>query len=741
MTGPRPHPTPSSQSVMQTLTWMRRQGFRPVPVIRSSKAAVNRDYVDPAYQPPPDDLWLQQNLSVGCVTGPAHGGPLDVDLDCPEAVALAPDFLPPTVTFGRASKPRSHYLYKVDVLAFEKVAFLDPIDRSTIVEIRGDGGHQTVFPGSLHDSGEMVEWNDFNVELRSVAAADLQRRVRQLALAVLVARHVWQDGYHNEPTKHLSGMFAALDWTLDETETFIIALMKFSGDADKSRLPTVRHTFRRFADGKKVTGSGALRKQLKNDALVDRLMELAGSPTVNLVTEYNERFACLMVGNRFRIADLDVPPSTAPEFMAKEDFLNMMATDYTTVDDKPVSKAKLWLSHPRRRTHRRCDFLPGVEDTNKLNLWTGWAVEPSPQGSCSAWLDLLHKVICGGDDDQANWLLHWFANIVRAPLDKPFTAPVIIGRQGVGKSLLVAYFGAILGDNYTVITNEEHIYGRFTGHLSNTLLLHSEEALWGGEKRHRSIIKSLITDATRIFERKGIDAHQVQNYLRLILTSNEQHAAPVETGDRRFTVIDMGARELPLAINEAVLTELRQGGPARLHHYLLNDFNYDPTIPRGTLKNQARSDAARNNWSPFMTWWYNQLKVGQLLPDNLTFCGLPKDNDWPSVVCSTGLFTAMLLSMKGHGERNIPKPEQFGNELKRMLNLVRVKDGTRTIVNPWMPGDQPQEVLQLQGRLRVYTEFPDLKTCRAMFDQLTGEQHDWEEPEPRLPLDRKEHDY
>jgi hypothetical protein len=46
--------------------------------------------------------------------GPKSGGLCDVDLDCTEAVVLAPAFLPPThAVFGRKSKPRSHYLYRI----------------------------------------------------------------------------------------------------------------------------------------------------------------------------------------------------------------------------------------------------------------------------------------------------------------------------------------------------------------------------------------------------------------------------------------------------------------------------------------------------------------------------------------------------------------------------------------------------------------------------------------------------
>src|SRR5215469_5493808 len=52
--------------------------------------------------------------NAGVVLGELSDGLTDLDLDCREAVLLAPHFLPKTdCVFGRPSNPRSHYLYRV----------------------------------------------------------------------------------------------------------------------------------------------------------------------------------------------------------------------------------------------------------------------------------------------------------------------------------------------------------------------------------------------------------------------------------------------------------------------------------------------------------------------------------------------------------------------------------------------------------------------------------------------------
>jgi hypothetical protein len=49
--------------------------------------------------------------NVGVQLGEHSGGLTDVDLDSQEAITAAPYFLQRTLCFGRASKPRSHWLY------------------------------------------------------------------------------------------------------------------------------------------------------------------------------------------------------------------------------------------------------------------------------------------------------------------------------------------------------------------------------------------------------------------------------------------------------------------------------------------------------------------------------------------------------------------------------------------------------------------------------------------------------
>lgn len=713
---------PSTSAVMQTLQWAKSQGFRPVPLRPASKASATERYVSEDYKPD-FSIWETTDYGIGIVCGPKHQGPVDVDLDCPEALFFASKFLPPTrAVFGRASKPRSHYVYRVAENESNKRAFIDPVARSTIVEMRGDGGHQTVFPGSIHEgTGELIEWSDVAFpEVSVVENAKLESVVKKVAIATLVARHMWLEGQRNEVVKHIGGLFYYLEWPEDEVLELIQAVMEYTGDDDKTRLRTIRATYQKGARGGRITGSHSLRSLLGDGRAVDKILEWSGSVLSSLLQDYNERFAIVTLRGKFRVAE-----TLAGEivFYQKEDFLNLMEPDaFENEEGKKIPKARVWLNDGRRRTYKSVDFLPGVEDSSPvLNLWTGWGVQPKV-ASCDAWRGLLREVICGGDNEQEFWLLNWFANILRDPLHKPATCPVLIGKQGAGKTMLVDYFGRILGRHYLVTAQEEQVHGKFNAHLGETLLLHSEEALYAGNKKHADIMKHLISDSWSSVERKGVDVMRTRNCMRLILSSNHAHAAPAEIDDRRYTVFNLNDRKIDDEHIKRVLQEVNSDGPAGLAHYLLNEHKYDPLLARKNLKNDALLLMKQLNMSPVVAWWYEALQAGQMLPDFLQWAAIPDNQDWPQVVSVKALYVAHLLYCKEGGHR-LPTDTQFLVLLSQMTG-VKFDKRQRRISNPTGDG-VPREVKSIQEKQYVIHNMLGLEEAREAFDRYFAQKVDW----------------
>jgi len=163
-----------------------RWGLSPLPIKRGEKAPKIAGWRHFKCEPGDVARWFGRPCNVGVMLGAQSGGIVDVDLDCPEAIELAPQFLPVTRTFGRASKPASHWIFRAEPLV-GTAQFRDP-EGGMLCELRSTGG-QTVFPGSVHPSGEAIEFTDISVRFAVVDGADLRARVGQLAAAVLLRRH------------------------------------------------------------------------------------------------------------------------------------------------------------------------------------------------------------------------------------------------------------------------------------------------------------------------------------------------------------------------------------------------------------------------------------------------------------------------------------------------------------------------------------------------------------------------
>ena len=729
-------------SILKSVEWCRRNNLKPVPLAWAKKNAVQQNWNATDWVPPPDSYWQQNLAGVGVKTGATQGGLVDTDKDCQEAIFLCPYFFPPTsAVFGRLSKPDSHSLYKVDEPNFDTKMFIDPVTRHTIIELRGGtGGAQTVLPGNIHDpTGEEIKWSSTPYpEITSVPYSQLLDAAKKVAIATVISRYCWDEGYHNEPTKHLAGMFCRLEWPLEETKALIAAVMEMTGDKDKSRLPTIEATYRRFEAGKKVSGANVLRKQINNDPVVDYILEQAGHATINLLNDYNDRFGIVMLAGKFRIA-VPQPRSSEVVFMQKGDFLDRYAIEPSgqmAKGGRSISKAEIWLGEPRRRTYDAADFMPGVDDDGEVfNLWTGWGCHPSDNGSCDAWLELVHQHICQKNDEAYHWLLHWFASIVREPMNKPHTCPVIIGREGTGKSLMIDYYKDIIGGGYQVVTKEDQLVGKFNAYMQNCLLLHSEEATFGGDKKHAGIIRSFITDEVQRLEKKGVDSYQIKNHARLIITTNNFNAASVAVGDRRYSIFDMGWAGLDANLRDAVLKERKEGGPAALFKYLL-DMQYDPKLARTNLKNEALATLKGVNASPIDSWWHDVLMEGQLLPDYaLCFMKAEEGDLWANQVGSTALFTSMICHLRARGTRTQGlNPPLFMNQLCRMTGRKGFARGQRSY-SPILDDRAPREMQTMPIRQASILDLPDLPVCRKAFEEYLGSQLEW--PEDEKPFDKQ----
>ncbi|HEY1379752.1 MAG TPA: DUF3987 domain-containing protein, partial [Gemmataceae bacterium] len=233
------------------------RGLAPIPLPPRSKDPGYADWQRLRLTPAALDEHFpaDEARNVGVLNGAPSGNATDVDLDCPQAVAAAAALLPATGwVFGRASAPRSHWIYLTDQpLNTAQETFTD-LDGIMLVELRGTGG-LTVFPPSTHkDTGERIGWHQF-ADPAAVTLADLQTAVRAVAAVALLARHWPAKGTRQIAFLALIGGLLRAGWPQDRVERFIEALASATHDDEpRKRVQAVVATVGKLGQDRKATG-------------------------------------------------------------------------------------------------------------------------------------------------------------------------------------------------------------------------------------------------------------------------------------------------------------------------------------------------------------------------------------------------------------------------------------------------------------------------------------------------------
>lgn len=281
---------------------------------------------------------------------------------------------------------------------------------------------------------------------------------------------------------------------------------------------------------------------------------------------------------------------------------------------------KYWLEHPDRRQYREIIFNPDPDrkdDPDVYNLWRGFQVEPK-EGEWPVWQDHLFFIGANGDGDTYEFLLDWFAWMLRHPHHQGETAIVWRGRQGAGKGTIARVMGKVLGQHFIHVHNVKHLVGNFNAHLRDALLVFSDEALWAGDKAAEGILKAMITEPTLLLEPKGRDVFSVPNRVHLLMATNNEWAAPVGVDDRRFCIIDTPDFQIG---NEEYFDRLYaalDGGElaAFVDFLLKRPVDRAPKPPTSKAARASSLTQKLHSMPPAWQWWYEKLETGQLLSDS-----------------------------------------------------------------------------------------------------------------------------
>jgi AAA domain/Bifunctional DNA primase/polymerase, N-terminal len=262
------------------LTYIAR-GWNPVPIPYRAKGPTDNSWQTRILTGETAPRYFNGGaLNIGIVLGPTSGGLTDVDLDCVEAVAIAPYVLPKTnAIFGRPSKRASHWLYTTDLAVTAEVAALQlrhPITKEMLIELRigGDKGAQTVFPGSVHEEDEAITW-EASGEPAAVDGDDLRQRVRAIAAYSLIARHWPQPniGARHDAARVLGGFLSRAGKSSAEIKYIAEAIARAIGDPEpRDRRDAAKDAAEAHRKGMKTYGLRAMRETFGTE-VADKVAE------------------------------------------------------------------------------------------------------------------------------------------------------------------------------------------------------------------------------------------------------------------------------------------------------------------------------------------------------------------------------------------------------------------------------------------------------------------------------------
>jgi putative DNA primase/helicase len=259
--------------------------------------------------------YFNNGQNVGIINGEASGGLVTVDLDRPEAVALAGRFLEPTLTSGRESVPDSHWWYVALGLqhrAFEGIP--KTASEGTILELRSTD-HQTVVEPSVHPSGERYRWSRSGLEPLEIGAAELTNAGQHLATAALIACHLPESkergggGGRYHYALSLAGYLLRHGATTQEAEKLLKAAWDARGwhGIERHRKGSyagieraVRDTVEKLRHGDPTTGGRALEGMVQG--LPRKIADFLGWERFSL-REGRGAYLCVDAGNAERLAD------------------------------------------------------------------------------------------------------------------------------------------------------------------------------------------------------------------------------------------------------------------------------------------------------------------------------------------------------------------------------------------------------------------------------------------------------
>lgn len=208
----------------------------------------------------------------------------------------------------------------------------------------------------------------------------------------------------------------------------------------------------------------------------------------------------------------------------------------------------------------------------EFNTWVKPNTTPI-EGDAQPFFDLV-DLIFDGDIVAAGFFLNSIASLVQKPGTKWAYMVLLIGAQGIGKSMLVEMVAELVGRQNTAFPTLDVFKGQFTGWMlkAYVIIFHELEKM-GREGATR--LKHWITATTLQINAKNVPEFNIQNYTNILACSNHDDVASLDHDDRRMFSWISHAEKQPQDFYSNLYAWFFEGDGLGivLHHLLQRDLS------------------------------------------------------------------------------------------------------------------------------------------------------------------------
>ncbi|MBS7698757.1 MULTISPECIES: primase-helicase family protein [unclassified Chelatococcus] len=433
------------------------------------------------------------------------------------------------------------------------------------------------------------------------------------------------------------------------------------------------------------------------------------------IERMNEEFALVLMGSKAVVflEQPNAPIEDVQRVLTLDALRAWFANRWTEIVSndgkiKAITWATAWLSDRKRRSYRGIEFHPDKDNApgtkDYLNLWSGFSVTPRKKKDGYAVLrDHMLNNVCDGNETIFRWLFGFFAHMLQRPRERLGVAIVLRGLMGSGKTKLGEVMGSLIQRHYFLVDDPRYVTGQFNAHMATCLLLQADEAVWAGDKTAEGRLKGLVTSPIQQIEAKGVDPIRLKNYLRLIMTSNNDWVVPAGKDERRFCVLDINPR---CAQNHDYFremdAELDSGGREALLYDLLH-FDLSSVDLRKIPRTSALLEQKIRSLDSVEMWWFERLMSGTSTRGG---------ESWLRVIPKSVLADDYIAVSDRVGVKRRAADTEVG------MKLAKLVPGIITERSSWDGADGSQR--------RVWCwRLPSVEDCRASFEEALQQRVDW----------------